>query len=199
MKFIQTNWEWFVGRAHGIYAKAWLAVLSFTESCIFIIPPDPLLAAIVLAGAGTERGSLWLYYGLFTATASIVGAVFGYILGAFFFDIIGAPLVAFYGWEAELQTAQELFNRDALIVMATAAFTPIPFKVFVLAAGFLKVNPVLFLLGSVAGRSARYLAIAYGVHRFGWETLAFMRRYSIPAAIISALLLAAYLVRHLLA
>jgi membrane protein YqaA with SNARE-associated domain len=192
MHFIRTNWEWFVERAEGTHAKAWLAALSFTESSVFIIPPDFLLVAIVLAGGK------WLYYAILTTITSIAGAGFGYLLGAFFFNMIAAPLVAFYGWGPELDRAQEIFNDGAFWVMLTAAFTPIPFKVFVLAAGFLHVNPLTFFVGSIIGRAARYFVLAWAADRFGMRAITLARRYTVPATIVGALIVIVYVILHTL-
>jgi len=182
----EKKWEWFVERAEGAHTKAWLAALSFTESSVFVIPPDPLLIAVVLAGGR------WIYYGLFTALFGIMGAAFGYLLGAFLFDALGAPLVVLYGWEVEIAAVRELFAGGTFLVTLTAAFTPIPFKVFVLTGGFLKVNFFIFLLASAIGRSARYLAVAYATHALGHQAAVLIKRYSILFTILGAAVLFAY-------
>lgn len=190
MHFLRTKWEWFVERAQGVHTKAWLFALSFTESSVFIIPPDPLLIAVLLAGS-----SRWLYYATLTTVASVLGALFGYILGATFFDLLGEPLIALYGWRDEFLLVQELFSRDAMGILLLAAFTPIPYKVFVLAAGFLSVNPFVFLATAVIGRGVRYFLVAYATHRFGTYAIDLVRRYSTAATIAAVVIIIAYLVR----
>lgn len=193
MEMLRTRWEWFVERAHGAHAKVWLVVLSFTESSIFIIPPDFLLAAILLAGS--ER---WLYYSIITTAASIAGAVFGYVIAALFFNIIGEPLINFYHWHEEVAAVKVMFERDAFVAVLVGAFTPIPYKVFVLAAGFLRIDFFVFLIASIIGRSMRYVGLAFGVHMLGERMMALVQRYSMLAAVIAALLLVAYAARHFL-
>lgn len=185
--------EWFRERAHGAYAKAWLFFLSFTESSFLFIPPDILLVAILLAGSRQ-----WLYYGALTAVASILGAVFGYAISLFFFDTIGVRIVDFYHLADQVAYARSLFNENAFWVIFTAAFTPIPYKVFVLAAGFLKVNFIMFLLASIVGRSLRYLIIAYAVHVLGKRATILLSRYSVLLTVAAIIIIAAFIVRQLL-
>lgn len=187
------SWEWFRERAAGTGAKAWLLVFSFTESCCFIIPPDPLMAAILLV-----RGDRWLYYALITSAASVLGALFGYLFAAFFFDTVGAPIISFYGLEEELAMVRDSYESDAFLVTLLAAFTPIPFKVFVLGAGFLKVNFALFIFASIVGRTLRYVLIAYATHRWGARVIQLVTRYSGVAAVVLTVLVALYLMRHFL-
>jgi len=190
LKHLKQKWEWFAERAHGAHARAWLSILSFTESSVFVIPPDPLLIAILLAGS-----SRWLYYATITTIASVIGAVFGYLIGIFFFDILGEPLIALYGWQSNFLLVQGLFERDAAGIMLLAAFTPIPYKVFVLAAGFLSVNPFVFIVTAIIGRGARYFLIAYATHRFGTYAVDLVRRYSAVATIAAIVIIGVYLAR----
>ena len=163
MKQLVTNsWEWFSARAHTRHAQAWLFVLSFTESCCFIVPPEVLLIPMLMADSAR-----WMWYALFTSFASMLGAVFGYLIAYLFFDALGAKIIAFYHLTEEFQRVAELFAHNAFWVMFTAAFTPIPFKVFVLAAGFFKINFLVFIIASLLGRTLRYTLISYIAHRFG--------------------------------
>ena len=84
--------DWFRERADGVYARFWLAALSFTEASVFFVPPDPLLAAIVLV-----REKQWVWYAAFTTFFSIIGAAFGYFVGAALFYTVGVPIIDFYG------------------------------------------------------------------------------------------------------
>ena len=184
---IHKSWEWFKERAEGTHTKAWLLILSFTESFIFIIPPDPLLAAIILAGSPR-----WVYYVAITTLASVLGAVFGYVIGVFFFDTVGVFLTHTYGLEEEIAVVREYFDGNTFGVMLFAAFTPIPFKVFVLIAGFLKVNFLMFLLASIIGRAGRYVIVAYTTHKLGDRALGVAREYANVITIVSVVLFILY-------
>lgn len=164
--------QWFADRARSAHARVWLGVFSFTESCIFFIPPDPLLAALVFLHK--ER---WFFYSILTVTASVLGAVFGYIVGAVLFETIGAHIIATYGLTAYFLEAQKLIEQSVFVFTLTAAFTPIPFKVAVLTAGFTKANFFAFVLAAIIGRTARYMFVAYVAKVFGDNAESIMRRF----------------------
>lgn len=166
--------EWFSQRAHGAYAKAWLFFLSFTESSFLFVPPDILLIAILLVSARQ-----WVYYATLTTVASVLGAVFGYAVAVFFFDTVGVKIVEFYNLGSHLEVSRALFSDNAFWVILTAAFTPIPYKIFVLGAGFFKINFFTFLVASILGRGFRFFIIAYAVHVFGKHATTLLARYSV--------------------
>tara|TARA_B100000745_G_scaffold53689_1_gene31875 strand:- start:5740 stop:6327 length:588 start_codon:yes stop_codon:yes gene_type:complete len=157
-----TEQSWFVQKAQTLQARFWLVLLSFTESSVFVIPPDPLLAAMVFV-----RREKWLHYTLITAGASVAGAVFGYVIGAVLFDVVGAKIVEFYALEQHMENAVAFVNEGVFVFTATMAFTPIPFKVAVLAAGFTKANFLAFFVAAIGGRLARYAVVAYVAKVFG--------------------------------
>jgi len=184
--------EWFRERAHGAYAKAWLFFLSFTESSFLFIPPDILLVAILLVSARQ-----WFYYATLTTVASVLGAVFGYAVAVFFFDTIGIKIIHFYNLEGHIDFARSLFNDNAFWVIFTAAFTPIPYKVFVLAAGFLKVNFFAFLVASIIGRGARFFTVSYTVHLFGKQAVVLISRYSVALTLGVIILIAVFVLKNI--
>lgn len=185
--------EWFKARAHGAYAKAWLFFLSFTESSFLFIPPDILLIAILLVNSRQ-----WFYYAALTTVASLLGAIFGYAVAVFFYDTIGVQIVNFYHLSEHIASARLVFNDNAFWAVFTAAFTPIPYKVAVLAAGFLKINFFTFLLASMFGRSLRYGVVAYAVRLFGKEATTFLSRYSIGVTVAVLIVVGIFILRNLL-
>jgi len=156
------SWEWFQGRATSIHAKVWLFALAFSESSFFLVPPDVLLIAMLAA-----RAERWVYLAVLTTLGSLAGAVVGYALGAFVFEPIAQPIVSFYGLTDAFTRVGTLYDTSTFWVVLAAAFTPIPFKVFVLSGGFFKVPFLSFLLGSTLGRSGRFFLVAWLSHRFG--------------------------------
>lgn len=164
--------RWFAQRAHRAHTKFWLAVLSFTESSFFLIPPDVLLIAILLAGA--ER---WIYYSLFTAAFSVLGALFGYFMGGFLYDLLGEKIISFYHLQQEVKMVADLFGENTFWVMFFASFTPIPYKVFVLTGGFLRVNLVMFIIASAMGRGLRFLMVSFIVKSFRPSIIRTLFRY----------------------
>lgn len=169
----QGMWDWFSARAHTTHAYAWLFLLSFSESSFFIVPPEILMMPMLAAD-----GRRWVRVALFTTGASLLGAIFGYFIAFFFFDTIGERIIELYHLEDEFAHVAQLFEENVFWVMLTAAFTPIPFKVFVLAAGFFKVNFFWFFVASTIGRTLRYLIIAYLAKRFGPHLTELVLKYA---------------------
>lgn len=159
---MRRGWEWFAEKAKTKHAEWWLVALSFSESSFFLIPPDVLLIAILSARAGR-----WTYYAFLTSLASVLGAVFGYLVGYFVFVPIAQPIIDFYHLSEEFAQVGKLFVDSTFWAVLTAAFTPIPFKVFVLAGGFFKVPILPFLAGSIIGRSVRFFGVAWVSQKFG--------------------------------
>ena len=178
--------NWVLRHAEGPRARLWLAAFSFTEASFFPIPPDILLIAILLT-----NGTYWVRYSLITTLSSVAGAVFGYIIGVFFFAIIGEPLIAFYHLEESMAYVEKLFSDNAFITILLAAFTPIPFKVFTIAAGVCHIDFFIFVIASLLGRGTRFFAIGYLLHRFGRKISSLLYKYFNIVSLIMAVFIIA--------
>lgn len=152
---------WTVRHAEGKNAKWWLFGLAFAESSFFPIPPDVLLGAILM----TRERVRAFFYATITTVGSVLGGLFGYAIGYFFFQTIGMWIVATYHLEAQMETVRVLFADNAFFAIFVAAFTPIPYKVFTIAAGLFSINIPVFIIASILGRGGRFFAVA-GVMRF---------------------------------
>ena len=85
-------------------APRYLAVLSFAESSFFPVPPDVMLAP--MTAAEPAKG---LWFALITTIASVIGGVFGYLIGLLAFDAI-APWLQSTSYWTDYLTAQEWFE-----------------------------------------------------------------------------------------
>lgn len=179
--------QWFAERAHGTYAKVWLFLLSFTESSFFLIPPDPLLIAILLAGA--QR---WRYYAFLTTAASVLGGIAGYAIGAVLYETVGTYIVSTHNLSSSMETARYYFSETAFFTILGAALTPVPYKLFAIAAGVFKINIAIFIVASIIGRGIRFYALAYIIHRFGPTMLALVSRYLVVITYAAVIILLAY-------
>ena len=161
-------------------AEWFLGVVSFTESSLSPILVDPFLIAMTLV-----RTDRWIRYSLIASVTSVAGGVAGYILGVLFFDLIGVHIIAFYGLEEQFVRTTELFNGNVFWVILIGAFTPLPYKLFTLVGGLLKVNIFFFILASIVGRFARFFLVGYITKRFGEDALAaFTRNFSVATTAV---------------
>lgn len=154
--------NWIDNKAHGRAAKVWLIIFSFTEASFFVIPPDVFLLVILI-----NNGVRWIHYSLLTTTASVLGGVFGYLIGFFFFDLFGELIINTYHLQSQMAMVSQMFSQNAFWTIFVSAFTPIPFKVFTISAGFFKINFFTFLVASLIGRGLRFFAVGYIVKVFG--------------------------------
>jgi len=146
------------------YATYWLALVSFTESSCFLIPPDVMLAPMSLA----KPNKAWFYAGLTTIT-SVAGGLLGYLIGSFAFEIIEPWLVSLNYMHA-YQVAESWFEQWGFWAIFLAGFTPIPYKIFTIASGALGMALIPFIIGSTIGRGLRFFLVA-GLMRWGGEAL----------------------------
>ena len=178
---------WALRHAEGPHAKFWLSVLSFSEASFFPIPPDVLLIAILLA----NKARKWLYYAFITSLFSVLGGVFGYAIGFFFFDVFGNWIISFYGLEKEFVWLKTVFNDTAFWAIFAAAFTPIPYKIFTITAGLFNINFMLFIIASILGRSIRFFAVAGILRIYGERVSKLLYKYfNIVTFVVFLLLIA---------
>lgn len=158
-------YDWVMTKVQHRHAPAWLAALSFSESVIFPIPPDVMLAPMALA----KREKAWRY-ALITTVASIIGGALGYGLGALMFEPVVAPLIETMGYQAKFDHVIQWFEQYGVWVVFIAGFSPIPYKVFTVGAGLLQMLFLPFLLASAIGRGLRFFLVA-GLMVWGGEAM----------------------------
>jgi membrane protein YqaA with SNARE-associated domain len=154
---IRRLYNWVLHWAHTPYGTPALAALSAAESSFFPIPPDPLLMA--LAMSRPER-SLW--YAFVCSASSVVGGMLGYLIGWQMWHLVSEFFFAnIPGFTHDIfDLVAQKYNDNAFLAVFTAAFTPIPYKVFTIAGGVFEISFVEFVAASVAGRSMRFFLVA---------------------------------------
>jgi membrane protein YqaA with SNARE-associated domain len=164
-----------------------LFVLAFAESSFFPIPPDVLLVALAL---GAPRRAL--RFALICTVGSVLGGVAGYAIGWGFWEGVGRRiLIDTYGFEDAFERVGEMYRQNAFLAVFTAAFTPIPYKVFTIAAGVFhdSVSLPTLVLASIVGRGARFFLVAGLIARFGAPATRFIDAHFNRLALLFAVLL----------
>jgi membrane protein YqaA with SNARE-associated domain len=170
-------------------AEKYLGALSFSESMIFPIPPDVMLAPMSLA----KPGKAWRY-AFITTLASVLGGVAGYFLGLFAFDSLIAPLIETMGYQGKLANAVEWFDEYGVWIIFIAGFSPIPYKVFTITAGMLSMAFFPFVIASFVGRGGRFFLVAGLMYWGGARMESKLREYvEILGWVVIVLAIAAYL------
>lgn len=152
-------------------ASFYLFLLSFTEASFFIVPPDVMLAPMCLA----QPKKIWRLT-LIAIVGSVLGGAFGYFIGMFGFNFV-QPYIEQYGYQSHYDLAMQWFDDWGFWAIFIAAVTPIPYKIFTIAAGVLMMNFPLFLIASFLGRGLRLFAVACFVKFFGDRVDLLIQRY----------------------
>ncbi len=171
-KFLFDLKAWVENFATKPYAGLALFLVAFTESSFFPIPPDVLLIAIALL-----RPELSFRYALICSVGSVLGGMFGYLIGFQFYELIGRKIIEFYHLQEEYNLVKILYDRNAFTAIAIAGFTPIPYKVFTIAAGAFQINFSTLVLASALSRSARFFLVAGLIYLFGPRVKSFIDKY----------------------
>jgi len=179
-KSLRNLYDWVLHWAKTPYGPIALFILSFSEASFFPIPPDVLLIALAL---GRRRQSY--KFALICSIASVIGAVGGYGIGYYlWWDGNGYNEIAHFFFnhipgfnEAIFLDIKTKYDLYGLIIIFTAGFTPIPFKVFTISAGAFNISFPIFLLASTISRSARFFLLAFLIKKYGEQMDAFINKY----------------------
>jgi membrane protein YqaA with SNARE-associated domain len=182
--------EWVESYAEKPYAAWALFIIAFAESSFFPIPPDVLLIAIAVVIPKKA-----FRYALICSVGSVLGGMFGYLIGQEFFDLIGRPIINLYGVTNQYEHVRQLYEQNAFAAIAIAGFTPIPYKVFTIAAGAFHIPFTTLVFASVLSRSARFFLVAALFYFFGAPIKAFIDRYfEIVTLVFSVLLVLGFVI-----
>ena len=155
-------YDWMLRVAGRRDAEKWLGVASFADSSFFPLPPDIMLAPMCMA-----RPEKALRYAFTCTWTSVLGALLGYAIGSLLYDLIGVPLLGFYGYEAKFAEFALDIKANGFAWMLAFASLPIPYKVATIAAGSVKLDLGVLLLASTLGRGARFFLVAILIQRYG--------------------------------
>jgi len=171
---VRRLYDWVLNWATTPYGPFALFLLAFCEASFFPVPPDVLLIALSLSLPGQA-----LWYACLASLGSVLGGIAGYLIGFllwyslsdFFFRYIPGFSPSVFA------TVQDYFVRYDFLVVFTAGFTPIPYKIITIGAGVFGVNFPIFIVASLISRSARFFLVAWMLRRYGSPIRIFIDRY----------------------
>jgi len=165
-------YTWTLALAAHRRAPMYLGGISFIESSVFPIPPDVMLLPMCLSQPRKA-----LFFALVCTIGSVAGAMLGYAIGSIFFETIGEPILAFYGYEEQFTDFQRIFSERGWLWVAIFGLTFLPFKVITIASGVAGLSFPPFLLASIAARGVRFFLVAGLLRAFGAPIAAFIENY----------------------
>ncbi len=168
---LRALYDWTMAQATHPRALWILAFVAFVESSVFPIPPDVLMIPMILA----RPKQAWLI-ALVALVASVAGGIFGYVIGAFAFDQIGAPMLEAMGKGAAMEAFNTRFNDFGFWPVLIAGITPFPYKVITIMSGWTGLPLGTFIVTSIIARGVRFFLIAALLYKFGAPVRDFIER-----------------------
>ena len=154
----------------------YLGLVSFIESSFFPIPPDAMIIPMVIA-----KKKEYLKIFLIASIFSVLGGIFGYLIGYLFFDL-AMYVIEFYGYQDKVENLKLSMSEGSgflawLSILFLAGFTPLPYKVFTISSGLIAFNLPVFIIVSLISRSLRFFIVAYLSYKFGQLFTEFMDKH----------------------
>ena len=154
------------------HANKYLAVVAFSESSFFPIPPDVMLIPMVLA-----KPNDWWRIALTCTLFSVIGGIAAYFVGFFLFQLVSLPLLEFYNYQDKILEFNEMYHNWGGWVVFLAGLTPFPYKIITIASGMTQLNLALFIALSVLSRGLRFFAVSVLLYHFGDRIRALLEKY----------------------
>lgn len=171
-------YQWMLAKAAHRHADRWLFAISFMESSFFPIPPHPLLGLMCLA---KPQRALW--FGFVCTLSSVLGGLFGYAIGHFLYESVGAQLLAALGLTEKFPVAACYLRQYGAEIILIKGATPIPFKLVTITAGFIGMSLFTFIWASIVSRGLQFMLVGFLFWKFGAPIKAFIEKY---LALVSA-------------
>ena len=190
-------YDWTMSLAAKKSAEAWLAVIAFVESSVFLVPADVLFLPMALARP--ERA--WRY-ALVATVASVLGGIAGWYIGHYAFEALAKPILEFYGKLDAFEAMKASVGYETLVLLLVTsglAHLP-PIKVVTILAGAANINLGLFIITAIVARGARFFLLAWLLQRYGEGIRHFIeKRLGMLAAGVAGLLIAMFVAYRLFA
>ena len=190
LNVLRRLYNWTLSLAAHRRAVPALALISFTESSFFPIPPDVVLIPMVLAARARA-----FFIAAVCTISSVLGGIAGYAIGYFLYETIGKPLLDYYGYTDRFADFQGHYNEWGLLIVFAAGLTPLPYKVFTIASGVTGLGLVPFIAGSLISRGLRFYVIAFLLWRYGSPIRTFVEsNLKVVATIFMVTLFAGFMI-----
>lgn len=169
-------YHWTLSWVRSRHAPVALGIISFVESSVFPIPADVLFVPMCAA-----RPDKAMSYALTATVTSVLGGIFGWLIGYHAFDLIARPILEFYGKSEAFEALRSTVREDVwliLLLLVTSGLAHLPpMKVVTILSGVVGFNLWLFILSALVARGARFYGFAWLMQRYGVRILAFIEKW----------------------
>ena len=185
-------YDWTLAQADRPNALRIFAVICFVESSFFPIPSEVMMLPMCL-----KRPDRALFYAAVASVASVLGGVFGWMLGYYAYDFVALPVLEFYGEVEKFEALRQGAATETMTVMmitSSLAHLP-PIKIVTILSGAMGVNLWLFVAIAAVVRTARFFLIGWLLQHYGAPIRMFIeKRLGLIAGGVAALLILLWLI-----
>ncbi|MDR2685456.1 MAG: VTT domain-containing protein [Rickettsiales bacterium] len=167
--------DWLIKNSGSHAALGVVFFMTMCESIFLFIPPEAFIAPPIVS----KKRRVWAVIVL-AALGSLVGGAIAYLIGSFLYSSVGVWLVDNFSSPEQFEMAQDMFARHGMFVIFLAAFTPVPYKILTICAGFLGFSPALYLLTTGIFRTGRFAITAFIVYRYNNQFKKVLEKYFWP-------------------
>ena len=189
MDILRKIYNWTIEKSKHPKAVWFLSLVSFSESSFFPIPPDIILIPMIIA----KRTRAW-FYAFVCTISSVLGGLFGYCIGYFFYNSIGKIILEYYGLTNQFIIFEEYYLKYGILIVIGAGITPFPYKFITIASGVFGLNVFLFTVVSFFSRGLRFYLLSFLLKFFGEKIEKLIDKYFNILAILFFVLLVAGIV-----
>ena len=184
MNILRKIYNWTIEKSKHPKAIWFLSLVSFSESSFFPIPPDIILIPMIIA----RRTRAW-FYAFVCTISSVLGGLFGYCIGYFFYNSVGKIILEYYGLTNQFIIFEEYYLQYGILIVIGAGFTPFPYKFITIASGVFGLNVFLFTVVSFFSRGLRFYLLSFLLKFFGEKIEKLIDKYFNILAILFFVLL----------
>ncbi|NBB98467.1 MAG: DedA family protein [Alphaproteobacteria bacterium] len=159
---LRSLYDWTLSMASHRHALWVLGCVAFVESSVFPIPPDALMIPMIIA-----RPSRAFLIAAIATVASVAGGLLGYWIGAGAFELVGRPVLEFYGKDAYFAEFSARYAEWGAWAVLIAGVTPFPYKVITILSGATALSLPVFIVASIIARALRFFIVAALLWKFG--------------------------------
>ena len=189
MNILRKIYNWTIEKSKHPKAVWFLSLVSFSESSFIPIPPDIILIPMIIA----KRTRAW-FYAFVCTISSVLGGLFGYCIGYFFYNSIGKIILEYYGLTNQFIIFEEYYLKYGILIVIGAGITPFPYKFITIASGVFGLNVFLFTVVSFFSRGLRFYLLSFLLKFFGEKIEKLIDKYFNILAILFFVLLVAGIV-----
>lgn len=154
---------WMNRNADAPLTQVALGFISFFEASVLPLPPSSFMITMIALG----KRNKWIYLATLTTIMSVLGGLFGYLVGGALYDTVGMWVIERYNLAETIAQVGVSFADNAFLAVFVGAFTPIPYRALTLGGGFFSLDLGVFIGASLVGRGLRFFILAYLAELFG--------------------------------